>query len=263
MRFLVATTEVLYSSDGPVATLTFNRPEARNAMTWPMYDALVDACERVDADTNIRAFVLRANGEAFVAGTDIRQFTEFASGDDGIAYERRLDAVVDRLERVVVPTIAQVQGVAAGGGFAIACVCDFRVCTPRAKFGIPVARTLGNCLSVTNYARLVDLIGPARTKDLLYTGRLMDASEAQTAGLVTQLVDADAIDAGVRDLVSTLVSNAPLTIHATKESLRRIAQHRRVPANADDLVAMCYASHDFREGVAAFLAKRKPIFTGQ
>lgn len=259
----MATTEVLYSSDGPVAVLTFNRPQARNAMTWPMYDALVEACDRVDADPSIRAFILRANGEAFVAGTDIRQFAEFASGDDGIAYERRLDAVIDRLERVAVPTIAQVHGVAAGGGCAIACVCDFRICTPLATFGIPVARTLGNCLSLANYARLVDLVGPARTKDLLYTGRLISAHEALAAGLVTRMVDADGIDAAVRDLVSTLLANAPLTIRATKESLRRIAEDRRAAASADDLVAMCYASHDFREGVAAFVAKRKPVFTGR
>jgi len=259
----VATTEVLYSSDGPVAFLTFNRPEARNAMTWTMYDSPVEACDRVDADPAIRAFVLRANGDAFVAGTDIRQFADFASGDDGIAYERRIDTVIERLERVTVPTIAQVQGVAAGGGCAIACVCDLRVCTPQATFGVPIARTLGNCLSAANYARIVDLIGPARTKDLVFTGRLMDADEAQAAGLVTRLVDPQAIDGAVRDLVSAIVSNAPLTIRATKETLRRLAQRRRAEVNADDLIAACYASHDFREGVAAFLAKRTAVFTGK
>ena len=256
--------ESLFSIDGPIAFLTFNRPEARNALTWAMYDALTAACDQVDADAAIRVFVVRAAGEAFAAGTDIRQFTGFASGADGIAYERRLDAVIDRLERVAVATIAQVQGVAAGGGCAIALACDLRVCTPGAKFGVPIARTLGNCLSAANYARIVDLVGPARTKDLLFTGRLADVAEAQAAGLVTRMAEPDEIDAVVRALAETIAANAPLTIRATKEAIRRTALQRRPDAAAaDDLIAACYGSRDFREGVAAFLAKRKPRFTGE
>jgi enoyl-CoA hydratase len=260
----VSTSEALFSTDGPVAFLTFNRPEARNAMTWAMYDALVQACDHVDADPAIRALVLRATGEAFVAGTDIRQFADFTSGDDGLAYEKRIDSVIDRLERVKVPTIAQVHGVAAGGGCMIALVCDLRVCTRAAQFGVPVARTLGNCLSAANYARLVDLLGPARTKDLLYTGRLLDATEAESLGLVNRMVDGGKIDNEVRGLTETIAANAPLTIRATKEAIRRLAVRRRIEASeVDDLVAACYSSHDFREGVTAFLAKRKPRFTGR
>lgn len=260
----MSTSEVLFASDGAVAFLTFNRPEARNALTWAMYDALAGACDRVDADENIRVFVVRAAGEAFAAGTDIRQFTGFASGADGLAYERRLDAVIDRLERVRVATIAQVQGVAAGGGCAIALACDLRVCTPAARFGVPIARTLGNCLSAANYARLVDLVGPGRTKDLLFTGRLLDAHEAHSLGLVTAMADTHEIDDAVRTLAETIAANAPLTIRATKEAIRRIAARRRPDASeADDLVDACYGSHDFREGVAAFLAKRAPRFTGR
>lgn len=256
--------EALFSSDGPIAVLTFNRPDARNAMTWAMYDALVEACNRVDADSSMRALVLRSTGDAFIAGTDIRQFTEFSSGADGLAYEKRIDGVIDRLERVKVPTIAQVQGAAVGGGCVIALACDLRVCTPAALFGVPVARTLGNCLSAANYARLVDLIGPARTKDLLFTGRLLDATEAQALGLVTRIVEAHALDDEVGALARTIVANAPLTIRATKEAIRRLAAGRRIdPAEVDDLVTGCYGSHDFREGVSAFLAKRKPQFTGQ
>jgi enoyl-CoA hydratase/carnithine racemase len=260
----VSTTEAQFAPTAPIAFLTFNRPHARNALTWGMYDALVDACERVDADSRIRVFVIRAAGEAFAAGTDIGQFTEFRSGADGIAYERRLDAVVDRLERVVVPTIAQVHGVAAGGGCAIALACDLRVCTPAARFGVPIARTLGNCLSAANYARLVDLLGPARAKDLLFTGRLLDAAEANSLGLVTRMVEPEALDGAVRELAERLASNAPLTLRATKEAIRRIALHRRVDAAAaDDLVEACYASADFHEGVDAFLTKRAPRFTGR
>ena len=257
-------TEARFESTGPVAFLTFDRPQARNALTWAMYDALVAACDRVDADDTVRVFVVRAEGEAFAAGTDIRQFTSFASGDEGLAYERKLDAVIDRLERVAVPTIAQVHGVAAGAGCAIALTCDFRVCTPAAQFGVPIARTLGNCLSAANVARITDLIGPARTKDLLFTGRLIDAAEATSLGLVTAAVERQGLDAAVRDLAQTLAANAPLTIRATKETLRRLAVRRRLDAGAaDDLIAACYASADFREGVASFIEKRRPRFTGR
>jgi enoyl-CoA hydratase/carnithine racemase len=255
---------VLFEIAGSVAYLTFNRPEARNAMTWGMYDTLATTCDRVDADPDVRVLVLRGAGDAFIAGTDIHQFTTFASADDGVSYERRLDAVIDRLEAVNVPTIAQVQGPAAGGGCAIALACDLRVCTAQATFGVPIARTLGNCLSSDNYARLVDLIGPARTKDLLFTGRFLNASEAQGLGLVTRLVEPGEMDQVVRALAEALASNAPLTLRATKEALRRIARHRRPdPTGAESLIAACYASEDFREGVAAFLARRRPRFTGR
>jgi enoyl-CoA hydratase len=260
----VSVPEVQFAAQGHVAFLTFNRPEARNAMTWSMYDALADACEQVDADARIRVFVLRAAGDAFVAGTDISQFTAFATSGDGIAYERRMEQVIDRLERVAVPTLAQVQGVAAGGGCLIALACDLRVCSPAARFGVPIARTLGNCLSAANCARLIDAIGPSRTKELLFTGRLMDAAEAASLGLVTRLVDAATIDDTVLELSHAIAGNAPLTIRAAKAATRRLALHRRLDEGQDeDLLALCYGSHDFREGVSAFLEKRKPSFTGQ
>lgn len=259
------TTAALFSAEPPLAFLTFNRPEARNALTWEMYQGLLDACETVDARDDLRVLIVRgAGGKAFAAGTDISQFTTFQTAADGIEYEKRLDAAIDRLERVTRPTIAQVQGVATGGGCAIALACDLRVCTPDARFGVPVAKTLGNCLSIANSARLVDLLGAARFKDLMFTARLMDVNEASALGLVTRLAEPDRLDEIVRELASTIASHAPLTIAATKEMARRIQESRRPPAeSAHDLIGRVYGSADFKEGVAAFLAKRPPRWTGR
>ena len=254
----------IYETDGPIATLTFNRPEARNAMTWEMYQALVETCERVDRDAAIRVLILRgAGGKAFVAGTDIAQFQNFSNREDGLKYEERLDAVLDRLERVTKPTIAQVEGVAAGGGCAIALTCDLRVATPEATFGIPIARTLGNCLSGASYSRLLDVMGPGAVKDMLFTGRLIGGIEAHALGIVNRLVSAVELDGTVRALAAEIGANAPLTLRATKEMMRRVLARRRLAAGGDaDMVELCYTSADFREGVTAFLAKRKPAWSG-
>src|SRR6476661_2303425 len=234
----------VFETDGPVATLTFNRPEARNAMTWEMYEALVAACERVDADEAIRVLILRgAGGKAFVAGTDIAQFQSFNDREDGLKYEERLDRVLDRLEGVTKPTIAQVQGVAVGGGCAIALTCDLRVATPDSTFGIPIARTLGNCLSGATCSRLVDLMGPGLVKDILFTGRLMDGVEAHARGLVTRLEPGETIDEAVEAYATRIAAHAPLTLRATKEAIRRILARRRLDAGADqDLITLCYTS---------------------
>jgi enoyl-CoA hydratase/carnithine racemase len=260
----LSTTHAIYESDGPIATLTFNRPEARNAMTWDMYQALVDACDRVEGDSSIRVLILKgAGGKAFVAGTDISQFTDFRTAEDGIKYEARIDQVLDRLERVSKATIAEVQGVAAGGGCGIALTCDLRVATPDSSFGIPVARTLGNCLSGATYSRLMDLLGPGVVKDMLLTGRFIPGAEALALGIVNRLEPAETIDAAVRDYAMRIAANAPLTITATKEMIRRLMAARRLRTGDDhDIVTMCYTSRDFREGIDAFLAKRPPKWTG-
>jgi enoyl-CoA hydratase/carnithine racemase len=255
----------LYTVSGPIATLTFNRPEARNAMTWEMYEALIAACNAVDDDPGVRVLVLRgAGGKAFVAGTDIAQFQDLHTESDAVAYEQRMDEVLDRLERVTRATIAQVQGVAAGAGCAIALACDLRVATPESTFGVPVARTLGNCLSGANYSRLIEIMGPSLVKDLMMTGRFVTGVEAHARGFVTRLEPAETLDQAVDALCAQLAANAPLTLRATKEMMRRLAAERRLSSGTDhDLVKMCYTSADFREGVSAFLEKRKPNWTGQ
>jgi len=255
--------EVLFSVEPPLAFLTFNRPAARNALTWTMYDGLVDACETVDARADLRVLIIRGAGQSFAAGTDISQFTTLKSPEDGIAYERRLDDVIDRLDKVTKTTIAQVEGVAAGGGCAIAFTCDLRVCSPGARFGIPVARTLGNCLSAANTSRMIDVLGVARFREMMLTARLMTAGELTPAGLVAQIAEPDRIDAATRELALGVAAHAPLTIAATKEMIRRVQGDRRpAPERGDDLVGRCYGSADFREGVGAFLSKRSPRWTG-
>jgi enoyl-CoA hydratase/carnithine racemase len=255
--------ELLFETDGPLAVATFNRPEARNALTWAMYDGLLAACERVDADADLRVLILRgAGGRAFAAGTDIAQFQSFRGAEDGVAYERRLDAVMDRIERVTRPTIAAIEGHAVGGGAAIALACDLRYATPKSRIGVPIARTLGNCLSMANCARLADLVGPSRATELLLRARLVDAEEARQIGLVNEVVAAGSLAARVEEVARELASHAPITLRVTKEQIRRLQAHRR-PPDTDDLVAEAYRSEDFREGVAAFLAKRPPVFRGR
>ena len=246
----------VWDIEGSIGTFTFNRPQARNALTWDMYDALLETCELADT-REVRVLVIRGAGGVFSAGTDITQFAPFQTGDDGVAYERRLDTVIDRLERVNKITLAAVDGPAVGGGCAIALACDLRICSERARFGVPVARTLGNCLSAANLARLLDIIGPARTLDVLLTARLIDADEALQLGIATRVVPSTRFDVQVAEVVTDLTHRAPSTVSATKAMLRRLREQRR-PAPADDIVAACYASAEFREGVAAFLGGRKP-----
>ena len=242
-----------------VGVVTFNRPEARNALTWEMYDALVAACDAAESNGHVRVLIIRGAGGAFAAGTDISQFRDFADGEAGVAYERRLDAVVDRIERLRLPTIAAVDGAAVGGGCAIAMACDLRICSERARFGVPVSRTLGNCLSMANTARMVDLVGVAVTKELLLTGRLIDANEAYQRGLATSVVPVDRLERETHKMAAELSTRASSTITATKLMLLRLRDQRRPPAaSADDILRACYGSRDFKEGVAAFLEGRKP-----
>jgi enoyl-CoA hydratase/carnithine racemase len=262
MDNLPASDHVIVEREGPVVTLTFNRPEARNAMTWDMYQRLNDTCETVDADDSIRVLVLKgAGGKAFVAGTDISQFGSFKTGEDGLRYERDGDQRTGRIARVRKPVIAQIEGVAVGGGLGIAAGADIRVATPESRFGAPIARTLGNCLSMQAVSRYVDLFGPSRFKEMIFTARLLSAEEALAAGFVHEIVAADAIEARVRELAATVASHAPITLWATKEAVRRVQDARPVP-DGDDLVTRVYGSADFHEGVQAFVEKRPARWTG-
>lgn len=257
--------ELLTERRGRVRWVVFNRPEARNAMTWNMYRRLVEICESIDKEKDVRAMVLTgAGGKAFVAGTDISQFREFKTEQDALDYEARGNAVMRTLESVRVPVVASISGACTGAGASIAAHSDIRIATASARFGFPIARTLGNCLSLRNYTTVASIIGIARLKDIVLRARLMDAQEMLACGLVSEVVeDQDALDRRAQEIAEEMADNAPLTIWATKEALRRV-RDQMVPRDADsDLIVACYMSRDFREGVEAFLAKRKPTWTGE
>jgi enoyl-CoA hydratase/carnithine racemase len=258
-----STADVLFERQGAVAWLTFNRPQSRNAMTYAMYERLAQVCDEVEADPTVRVLVLTGAGDkAFVAGTDISQFRSLTTPQDALDYEKRLDRVIGRLESVALPTIAMIRGYAVGGGASIAMACDLRLCSPDARFGVPIARTLGNCLSMNTVSRLIDLMGPARMKELIFTARMIEAEEALAAGLVNQIVPSEELASRTRELAEQIAANAPLTIRVTKEAVRRVLAERRT-AHGDDLVLAAYLSQDFAEGVRSFLDKRKPVWQGK
>lgn len=254
------TEELLFDVADGIGRLTFNRPAQRNALTWAMYDGLVDAIHRVDADDSMRALIITGAGEkAFAAGTDIGQFRSFSSPADAIGYEERIDRVLTILESCRVPTIAAIAGACTGGGAAIAACCDLRIAAQGARFGFPIAKTLGNCLSMANLARLSALIGAARVKEVIFTARLIEAEEAQHIGLVSEIVAPDALASRADELARTVAGLAPLTLRSTKMALRKL---QGTVTEDEELILMCYQSADFREGMDAFLAKRPPVWQG-
>jgi enoyl-CoA hydratase/carnithine racemase len=256
--------DLLYEVRDGIGYVTFNRPAARNALTFAMYERLAAICEEAGQGRGLRALLLTGAGEkAFAAGTDINQFRAFSSPQDAIDYEARIDRVLGALERCPLPTVAAIAGACTGGGAAIAACCDLRIGAANARFGFPIARTLGNCLSISNYTRLAALIGPARTKEIIFTSRLVGAEEARSLGLLSEVLpDCASLASRAEELTRLLAGQAPLTLRATKEALRRIKE-RMAPEEGEDLILMCYMSQDFREGMDAFLNKRAPAWRGE
>ncbi len=248
--------------DGAIAYVSFDRPAAHNAMTWAMYDALAEVCATINGDSHLRAAVLRGvGGKAFISGTDIAQFTKFTSGEDGIAYEAKVDRFVEAVEGLRVPSIAVVEGYAVGGGLAIANACDIRIAASGARFGVPIARTLGNCLSSANVRRLCATLGVSWVKRMLLLAEMPAAEVLSATGYLAAVVAPDALDAEVTRLCDKLAGHAPLTIAATRETIRRLAS--APDAGIEDLIRACYGSDDFHRAVAAFGTKKSVDWEGR
>jgi enoyl-CoA hydratase len=225
---------------------------------------LAEICSSEGGNGTVKAMVLTGAGDkAFAAGTDIAQFRGFRTEQDVYDYEERMSEVARAVERCAVPTIAAIRGACTGGGAALASCCDLRIGAPSVRFGFPVARTLGNCLSTDNYARLADLIGSSRTKEIIFTARLVGAAEAAQIGWLHEVVaDEDQLLPRVEEMARIVGGHAPLTLRATKQALFRI-RDGETPADTNDLVRMCYLSDDFKEGIEAFLGKRQPNWQGR
>ncbi|MEO1284179.1 MAG: enoyl-CoA hydratase/isomerase family protein [Pseudomonadota bacterium] len=256
------TSDITSDLRGQTLWVTFNRPEARNALTFDMYEGLAEICSTVPEDGSVKALVIvGAGGKAFAAGTDMTQFRAFETEEDAWAYEDEITRVLTAVDMCPVPTIAAIHGACTGGGASIAASCDMRICSAQLKFGFPIARTLGNCLNAGNLARLTELMGAGRVRDMIFTARLVGAEEAMAIGLVSEvLADENTLLTRAGELAERLGGMAPLTLRATKEAMRR---NRDAAAVDDkDLIALCYMSQDFKHGLEAFLAKKKPEWTG-
>ncbi|MGA9412826.1 MAG: enoyl-CoA hydratase/isomerase family protein [Roseobacter sp.] len=257
------TSELIEELRDGILWLTFNRPEARNALTFGMYERLAKVCATMPTDGSIRAVVISgAGGKAFAAGTDMTQFRAFQTEQDALDYESQIDAVLEAVERCPIPTIAAIHGACTGGGASIAAACDIRISSARLKFGFPIARTLGNCLAAGNLARLTELMGAGRVREVIFSARLVEAEEALSIGLVSEvLANEESLLARAGDLANHVGSMAPLTLRATKEALRRNRAAIRV--DDADLIISCYMSEDFKTGMEAFLSKTKPQWSGK
>ena len=256
--------DILYDLRDGIGWITFNRPQARNAFTFAMYERLAAICDEANRDRAIKVLVLQGAGDkAFASGTDINQFRAFTTPQHALEYESRIDRVLTQLEQCRVPTIAAITGACTGGGAGIAACCDLRVGTKSTRIGFPISRTLGNCLSMSSISRLTALVGPARVKDLIFTARLVSAEEAASLGLLNEVVeDLPALQKRAAELATLIAGHAPLTLNATKQALVRLTR-RLSREEGEDLILMCYMSRDFREGLDAFLNKRAPKWTGE
>lgn len=258
--------QVRYQQDGAVGRITFDRPAAYNALTWSMWREIGAVCARIAEDKSVRVVTLRgAGGKAFVSGTDIAGFQSFGSGeqggDDGIAYEAEMDSYIGAVEMLPQPTIAIIDGWAVGGGLALSFACDFRIAATGARFGSPLAKTIGNCLSGRGYQRLVQHAGIAIAKRMLLAAEIIPASELHALGLVNALVEPEQIDATVAELAERLAAGAPLTQRVSKEAIRRMALAE--PLKIPDLIRQIYGSEDFAAGVQGFLTKTPPVWQGR
>ena len=252
--------ELIFTAENGIGILTLNRPHRRNALTFAMYDKIKQICRQAGTPEDpdkLRVLIFTGGGDAaFAAGTDISQFKTFSRPEDAINYESMIEKVLHEIEQCEVPTIAALNGFVTGGGAAIAAACAIRIGSQSIKVGVPIAKTLGNCLAIANLRRFVQLVGPARTAHILLTSSLIDAEAALQAGFITELhADKDAVEARALEMAGSICTAAPLTIKATLIGLRRLQSATPLPDD-HDLIQMCFGSADFKEGISAFFEKR-------
>ena len=258
--------KLIVENKGPVGWITFNQPEKRNAVSIDMWEAIPGALERFAADPEVRVIALKGAGDkAFVSGADISQFEKDRSSAEGV---KRYEEIGDRAQGLLAasekPTVAMIRGYCLGAGINIALCCDLRVAADDARLGIPAARMgLGYRVSATK--NLVDIVGPARTREILITARQYGAQEALAMGLVHRVVPAAELQAATDELLAGIAANAPLTQAAAKLIVRELL---KVNGSLDEkackaAVQRCFDSEDYKEGRRAFMEKRKPAFRGK
>jgi enoyl-CoA hydratase/carnithine racemase len=255
---------ILTTRDGPVATVTLNRPDKLNALTKAMWRALGEAIERLGADASVRCIIIRGAGErAFSPGNDIGEFAqERSNATQARAYGAVMHATARALADCPVPLIAQIHGICVGGGLEIAALCDLRICGASSRFGAPI-KNLGLVMAYAEMAPLIDLVGKSITLELLLEGRILDAMEAKAKGLVTRVVPDVEVAAEARATADRIAEGAPLVARWHKKFARRIKDPTPLSAAEQDECFDCFDTEDFRIGYAAFLAKRKPAFRGR
>jgi enoyl-CoA hydratase len=257
-------TELLFTRDGAVATIIFNRPHARNAMTWGMYEALHDACEKVDADEDVRVLVLRgAGGKAFAPGADIGEFAALRSNFDAARrYGALMHETMRRIAQCRHPTVALIEGICVGGGLELAMLCDIRICGEGSRFGVPINR-LGVTMGYPEIAALIKLVGRQTALEILLEGRVFGAAEALEKGLVTRVVPDDRVAEESYAAARRIAEGAPLVNRWHKAFARRLEDPTPLAPDEFDEPYQTFDTDDFREGVRAFLEKRPPVFRGR
>jgi enoyl-CoA hydratase len=262
----LATDKMIAEKDGPIGWMTFNNPERRNALTVDMREAMLQIIEDFAADESVRVVVMKGAGDkAFVSGADISQFEKERNSEEQrkryMALSNQVETALTTLEK---PLVAMIRGYCLGGGMGVALTADLRVCSDDSQFGIPAARlSIGYPFGAIR--KVMDLIGPSRTKDLLFTARRVKADEALAIGLVNRVVPAASLEDEVRAMAGTMANNAPLTIRATKACVAEALKDESVRdrARCDALVDACMAGEDYIEGRRAFMEKRQPAFKGR
>lgn len=259
------TRQMLAHVDGPVGWMTFDNQARRNAVSAEMWAAIPDIIARFEADPAIRIIALTGAGDrAFVSGADISQFAEQRSNEEQTAaYDRVSAAATQAIKAATKPTVAVIRGYCIGGGLGVAATCDLRWATAGSKFGVPAGR-LGLGYAHPGVKTLMDIVGPAYTKEIFFTAKHFTAAEAQAMGFVNRVLPDEEFDAWVATELATIAANAPLTLAALKLTVAELLRgHEADLSRADAAVTACFASADYKEGRTAFMEKRQPAFQGR